>query len=73
MLKNDLPFVRVAKPGLLIALRRTAMAMGCAASLASALPAGAAVVISQVYGGGGNSGATIKNDYIELFNNGASA
>jgi DNA/RNA endonuclease G (NUC1) len=27
------------------------------------------VVISQVYGGGGNSGALIKNDYIELFNN----
>ena len=26
------------------------------------------VVISQVYGGGGNSGATIKQDYIELHN-----
>jgi DNA/RNA endonuclease G (NUC1) len=26
------------------------------------------VVISQVYGGGGNSGATLKNDFIELFN-----
>ena len=26
------------------------------------------VVISAVYGGGGNSGATIKNDYIELRN-----
>ena len=26
------------------------------------------VVISQVYGGGGNSGATITNDFIELFN-----
>ncbi|WP_308169982.1 lamin tail domain-containing protein [Acrocarpospora catenulata] len=26
------------------------------------------VVISAVYGGGGNSGATIKNDYIELAN-----
>jgi DNA/RNA endonuclease G (NUC1)/PKD repeat protein len=31
------------------------------------------VVISQAYGGGGNSGATIKNDFIELFNNGSSA
>lgn len=31
-----------------------------------------AVVISQVYGGGGNSGATYKNDYIELFNPGTS-
>ncbi len=29
------------------------------------------VVISQVYGGGGNSGATLKNDFIELFNRGA--
>jgi hypothetical protein len=28
------------------------------------------VVISQVYGGGGNTGATYKNDYIELFNRG---
>ncbi|MBC8166192.1 MAG: lamin tail domain-containing protein, partial [Bryobacteraceae bacterium] len=31
------------------------------------------VVISQVYGGGGNSGATLRNDYIELFNRGKSA
>ena len=30
------------------------------------------VVISQVYGGGGNSGATYKNDFIELFNQTAS-
>jgi DNA/RNA endonuclease G (NUC1) len=28
------------------------------------------VVISQVYGGGGNSGAPLTNDYIELFNRG---
>jgi len=26
------------------------------------------VVISEVYGGGGNSGSTYKNDFIELFN-----
>ncbi|HEX8136386.1 MAG TPA: tandem-95 repeat protein [Pyrinomonadaceae bacterium] len=26
------------------------------------------IVISQVYGGGGNSGATYKNDFIELYN-----
>lgn len=31
------------------------------------------VVISQVYGGGGNSGAAYKNDFIELFNRGSSA
>jgi endonuclease G len=28
------------------------------------------IVISQVYGGGGNSGATLKNDFIELYNRG---
>lgn len=26
------------------------------------------IVISQVYGGGGNTGATFKNDFIELYN-----
>ncbi|MEO7768805.1 MAG: lamin tail domain-containing protein, partial [Ferruginibacter sp.] len=31
------------------------------------------LVISQVYGGGGNSGATYKNDFIEIFNPTASA
>jgi uncharacterized protein len=45
-----------------------------AAALALAAPASAAspdVVISQVYGGGGNAGATFKNDFIELYNRGA--
>lgn len=27
-----------------------------------------AVVVSQIYGGGGNSGATLKHDFVELFN-----
>jgi len=31
------------------------------------------VSISQVYGGGGNTGATFKNDFIELLNRGTSA
>nr|MBP7558032.1 lamin tail domain-containing protein [Chitinophagaceae bacterium] len=35
--------------------------------------ADAQVVISQVYGGGGNSGATYTNDFIELFNRGTEA
>jgi uncharacterized protein len=35
--------------------------------------ASAQVVISQVYGGGGNSGATYKNDFIEIFNAGTTA
>src|SRR5215217_2206327 len=45
-----------------------------AAALVLAAPASAAspdVDISQVYGGGGNSGATFKNDFIELYNRGS--
>lgn len=38
----------------------------------NAPPTPAAVVISQVYGGGGNTGATLKNDYIELLNHSSS-
>ncbi|WP_411281713.1 DNA/RNA non-specific endonuclease [Gemmatimonas sp.] len=32
-----------------------------------------AVVISQIYGGGGNSGATYRNDFIELHNAGTTS
>ena len=51
-----------------------------AAMAIASLPGGAAkpvlavspdVVISEVYGGGGNSGATLTHDFIELFNRGA--
>ena len=37
-------------------------------SIISNASAASNVVISQVYGGGGNSGATYKNDFIEIFN-----
>ena len=43
-------------------------------ALALASPAGAAstnVVISQVYGGGGNANAQYTNDFVELFNRGS--
>src|SRR5262245_23319357 len=30
----------------------------------------AQVVLSQVYGGGGNTGALFRNDFVELFNRG---
>lgn len=33
-----------------------------------AAAASTTLVISQIYGGGGNTGATLTNDYIELFN-----
>ena len=44
-----------------------------ALALCAATPAQAAssLAISQVYGGGGNAGATYTNDFIEIFNRGA--
>ncbi|WP_229695954.1 5'-nucleotidase C-terminal domain-containing protein [Paenibacillus albidus] len=39
-----------------------------AVQTAQAAPDNSKVVISQVYGGGGNSGAEYKNDFIELYN-----
>jgi predicted extracellular nuclease len=33
-----------------------------------AATSGSAIVISQVYGGGGNAGSVYRNDFIELFN-----
>lgn len=35
---------------------------------ASAAPDGEAVVINEVYGGGGNTGAAYANDFVELYN-----
>ncbi len=43
-----------------------AAALSCFAPAANA--ASSSVVISQIYGAGGNSGATYQNDYVELFN-----
>jgi uncharacterized protein len=42
----------------------------CLALSAHTVYAASDVVISQVYGGGGNSGATLTHDFIELFNRG---
>ena len=43
--------------------------IGLTANATTAGAPAANVVINQVYGGGGNSGATYKNDFIELYNN----
>jgi hypothetical protein len=55
---------------------RLVLALLFAAALLIA-PAGRSVsadmVVSQVYAGGGNSGATYTNDFVELFNRGSSA
>ena len=49
-----------------------APAPGAALSLGQAVGS-PSVVISQVYGGGGNTGSTFKNDFIELYNGGSTS
>ncbi|MBC7701131.1 ExeM/NucH family extracellular endonuclease [Aquabacterium sp.] len=49
----------------------SAVALAATSLMAQASTSG--VVISQVYGGGGNSGATYTHDFIELFNAGSAA
>jgi hypothetical protein len=49
-----------------------AAALTALAGAGNALASSSGVVISQVYGGGGNAGATYTNDYIELFNSSSS-
>lgn len=49
----------------------TLAALALVAVMACPALAANAVRISQVYGGGGNAGATYLNDYIELYNNSA--
>lgn len=61
--------VSISTPGRLTVL--AALLAGMAAPVMAANSA-STVVISQVYGGGGNSGASYANDFIELFNRGAS-
>lgn len=50
--------------------QRFARTVIAASLMAACVPAFADVVISQIYGGGGNTGASLKNDFVELFNAG---
>lgn len=49
-----------------------AVALAYAGGSAEAAPS-STLVVSEAYGGGGNSGATLKNDFIELYNKATSA
>jgi uncharacterized protein len=60
--------------------RRAGLAALCAAALTATFAAAppvhavsADVVISEVYGGGGNTGAPYANDFVELYNRSSSA
>ena len=55
-------------------MRRTSVVVSILLALLTASPAVAgSLVISQVYAGGGNAGATFQNDYVELLNRGSTA
>ena len=56
-----------------VGLSLAVAATGFYAQPASANLAGTGLVISEVYGGGGNTGATYTNDFIELYNPTAAA
>ena len=51
-----------------LALVASVLPLSIGSALAQA--SGPVLVISQVYGGGGNSGAPLTHDYVELFNRG---
>src|SRR5919204_5221291 len=57
-------------PSLLVTAMLALTLTGVTAPPAAAVSTG--IVVSQVYGGGGNSGAPFTNDFIELFNRGTS-
>src|SRR4051794_17838449 len=50
----------------------TNLILTVAAATAMFAAGSTSVVISQVYGGGGNAGSTFKNDFIEIYNLSAS-
>jgi len=54
-------------------LLATALVAGALLAPASAQAVSPNIVISEVYGGGGNNGATFENDFIELYNRGTTA
>jgi predicted extracellular nuclease len=63
----------MARRFLIAAVACAMLGLGFQVGASRAAGISADIVISQVYGGGGNAGATLKNDFIELFNLGASA
>ena len=64
----------LALPGLAALTAATTALLGLvAATPAHAVDTTSPVVLSEVYGGGGNSGAPYSNDFVELYNHGTSS
>jgi hypothetical protein len=65
-------FSQVERRGSVVLSVRSCLlaAVACVVALSASSPAQAVspdIVISQVYGGGGNSGAMYTHDFVELF------
>ena len=71
MALSPVPFSRRALAA--VALGSLAVSTLTMAPSAQANPAGTGLVISEAYGGGGNSSATWRNDFVEIYNPTAAA
>jgi hypothetical protein len=65
--RDGQPSVR-PRPEKGVAMKRTAIAFLILSLVAATSAFAGTVKISQVYGGGGNSGSLFSNDFVELFN-----
>ncbi|MFE3516495.1 endonuclease/exonuclease/phosphatase family protein [Streptomyces sp. NPDC059166] len=64
--------MHIARPGSALLATAVAVTLSVTALPAAFAAPSSSAVISEVYGGGGNSGATLTRDYIELANAGQS-
>ena len=75
-LRHRVPIRRTVRRALRLLLATvSSVALVAAAAVGLSAPAHAVssdVVIAQVYGGGGNTGAQFTNDFVELYNLGSS-
>ncbi|MCU0491012.1 MAG: lamin tail domain-containing protein [Chloroflexaceae bacterium] len=70
--RQGMPMRRFHLASMLALVLATLASLFIPSAPAQAFSFNPAVVISQVYGGGGNSGATFRNDFIEIFNRSSS-
>jgi hypothetical protein len=59
---------KTQKPKNYLNMKKGIILAGCIAALTASSQA--AIVINEIYGGGGNTGAPFNRDFVELFNNG---
>jgi hypothetical protein len=65
--------MHILSPRVLLSVLVGALLAAALLTAPAAQSASADIVVSQLYAGGGNSGAAFTNDFVELFNRGASS